>query len=238
MIGITAAVFAFYSATGLDQKRFKGQHRSNHATLAGLDFEHEVAAGARLPEYSAHRQSPGRSAAMAGTPTSFQNKWAQELVACIRAVGRRTRIHEGGGIQFDAKLRRQSVESRRTCIWLLISAAWTTISRGQLLGGRDKLFGEWAAAGHETEAAISHGAAKLGRVSHRRGESTLRRDSADYCGRTGVLIPGRAPGSSRTRRGSIIAADTANTDSTSRKRFSFFLGRQPEISVSVSVELK
>jgi len=101
-----AAVYAFlqrYDLTG----EVKVNIEVNHATLAGLDFEHEIAAAHAYGIFGSIDMNRG-DARNGWDTDQFPNN-AQELVpALIQLVedgGFRT-----GGFNFDAKLRRQSVD--------------------------------------------------------------------------------------------------------------------------------
>ena len=101
-----AAVYAFLQRYGLAQE-VKVNIEVNHATLAGLDFEHEIAAARAYGIFGSidiNRGDPRN-----GWDTDQFPNNAQELVpALIQLV-----IDKGfatGGFNFDAKLRRQSVD--------------------------------------------------------------------------------------------------------------------------------
>ena len=101
-----AAVYAFLPRYGL-AKEVKVNIEVNHATLAGLDFEHEVAAALTYGIFGSidiNRGDPRN-----GWDTDQFPNNAQELVPAFVAL-----IEGGGfghgGFNFDAKLRRQSVD--------------------------------------------------------------------------------------------------------------------------------
>ncbi len=101
-----AAVYAFLQRYGL-AKEVKVNIEVNHATLAGLDFEHEVAAAFTYGIFGSidiNRGDPRN-----GWDTDQFPNNAQELVPAFVAL-----IEGGGfstgGFNFDAKLRRQSVD--------------------------------------------------------------------------------------------------------------------------------
>lgn len=101
-----AAVFAFLERFGL-AREVKVNIEVNHATLAGLDFEHEVAAARAYGIFGSidiNRGDPRN-----GWDTDQFPNNAQELVPALVQL-----IQDGGfttgGFNFDAKLRRQSVE--------------------------------------------------------------------------------------------------------------------------------
>ncbi|MFY9852325.1 MAG: xylose isomerase [Terracidiphilus sp.] len=102
----TAAVFAFLQRYGLT-KEVKVNIEVNHATLAGLDFEHEIAAARTYGIFGSldiNRGDPRN-----GWDTDQFPNNAQELAPALLQV-----IENGGigtgGFNFDAKLRRQSVD--------------------------------------------------------------------------------------------------------------------------------
>jgi len=99
------AVYAFLQRYGLD-KEIKVNIEVNHATLAGLDFEHEVAAAFAYGIFGSidiNRGDPRN-----GWDTDQFPNNAQELTPAMLYL-----IDGGGfstgGFNFDAKLRRQSV---------------------------------------------------------------------------------------------------------------------------------
>jgi xylose isomerase len=102
----TAAVFAFLQRYGL-AKEVKVNIEVNHATLAGLDFEHEIAAARAYGIFGSldiNRGDPRN-----GWDTDQFPNNAQELAPALLQI-----IENGGigtgGFNFDAKLRRQSVD--------------------------------------------------------------------------------------------------------------------------------
>lgn len=102
----TAAVFAFLQRYGLADD-VKVNIEVNHATLAGLDFEHEIAAARTyglLGSIDINRGDP-----RCGWDTDQFPNNAQDLVPAMLQL-----IENGGlgrgGFNFDAKLRRQSVD--------------------------------------------------------------------------------------------------------------------------------
>src|ERR1700722_3394603 len=102
----TAAVFAFLQRYGLT-KEIKVNIEVNHATLAGLDFEHEVAAARAFGIFGSidiNRGDPRN-----GWDTDQFPNNAQDLVPALVQL-----VEDGGfatgGFNFDAKLRRQSID--------------------------------------------------------------------------------------------------------------------------------
>ena len=101
-----AAVYAFLQRYGLT-KEVKVNIEVNHATLAGLDFEHEIAVARAYDIFGSidiNRGDPRN-----GWDTDQFPNNAQELVpALVQLV--EDKGFATGGFNFDAKLRRQSVE--------------------------------------------------------------------------------------------------------------------------------
>jgi xylose isomerase len=101
-----AAVYAFLQRYGLD-KQVRLNIEVNHATLAGLDFEHEIAVARACGIFGSidiNRGDPRN-----GWDTDQFPNNAQELVPALVQL-----VEDGGfatgGFNFDAKLRRQSVD--------------------------------------------------------------------------------------------------------------------------------
>jgi xylose isomerase len=101
-----AAVYAFLQRYGLS-KEVKVNIEVNHATLAGLDFEHEIAAARSFGIFGSidiNRGDPRN-----GWDTDQFPNNAQELVpSMVQLVEDQGFVT--GGFNFDAKLRRQSVD--------------------------------------------------------------------------------------------------------------------------------
>jgi xylose isomerase len=101
-----AAVFAFLQRYGLT-KEVKVNIEVNHATLAGLDFEHEIAVARAYGIFGSidvNRGDPRN-----GWDTDQFPNNAQELVpSLVQLVEDKGFVN--GGFNFDAKLRRQSVD--------------------------------------------------------------------------------------------------------------------------------
>jgi xylose isomerase len=102
----TAAVYAFLQRYGLT-KEVKVNIEVNHATLAGLDFEHEIAAARTYGIFGSIDMNRGDP--RNGWDTDQFPNNAQELVPALVQL-----VEDGGfetgGFNFDAKLRRQSVD--------------------------------------------------------------------------------------------------------------------------------
>jgi xylose isomerase len=103
----TAAVFAFLQRYGL-AKEVKVNIEVNHATLAGLDFEHEIAAARAYGIFGS--LDINRGDPRSGWDTDQFPNNAQDLVPAMLEI-----VENGGlgtgGFNFDAKLRRQSVDA-------------------------------------------------------------------------------------------------------------------------------
>jgi xylose isomerase len=121
-----AAVYAFLQRYGLT-KEVKVNIEVNHATLAGLDFEHEIAVARAYGIFGSidiNRGDPRN-----GWDTDQFPNNAQELVpSLIQLV--QEKGFTTGGFNFDAKLRRQSVEA--TDLYLAHIGGIDTISRALL----------------------------------------------------------------------------------------------------------
>ncbi len=121
-----AAVYAFLQRYGLT-KEVKVNIEVNHATLAGLDFEHEIAAARAYGIFGSidiNRGDPRN-----GWDTDQFPNNAQELVpALIQLV--EDKGFSTGGFNFDAKLRRQSVDA--TDLYLAHIGGIDTIARALL----------------------------------------------------------------------------------------------------------
>ena len=121
-----AAVYAFLQRYGLT-KEVKVNIEVNHATLAGLDFEHEIAVARAFGIFGSidiNRGDPRN-----GWDTDQFPNNAQELVpSLIQLV--QDKGFTTGGFNFDAKLRRQSVEA--TDLYLAHIGGIDTISRALL----------------------------------------------------------------------------------------------------------
>lgn len=101
-----ASVFAFLQAHGLE-KEIKVNIEQNHALLAGHSFEHEIALARALGIFGSIDMNRGDE--LLGWDTDqFPNNLPQVTLAMyeiLRGGGFTT-----GGINFDAKLRRQSID--------------------------------------------------------------------------------------------------------------------------------
>jgi xylose isomerase len=144
-----AAVFAFLQRFGLTQE-VKVNIEVNHATLAGLDFEHELAAARSYGIFGSidvNRGDPRN-----GWDTDQFPNNAQDLVPAM------LQLIEGGGFasggfNFDAKLRRQSVDPADlylahiggidTLARALLAAA-DIVQEGQLGALREQRYRGWS----------------------------------------------------------------------------------------------
>jgi xylose isomerase len=143
-----ATVYAFMQHYGLENE-VKVNIEVNHATLAGLDFEHEVAAAIAYGIFGSidiNRGDPRN-----GWDTDQFPNNAQELtpamLSLVAAGG-----FDTGGINFDAKLRRQSVDANDlflahiggvdTLARALLSAA-TLVEQGRIRSLVDQRYVGW-----------------------------------------------------------------------------------------------
>ena len=144
-----AAVYAFLQRYGLENE-VKVNIEVNHATLAGLDFEHEVAAARMygiLGSLDINRGDP-----RSGWDTDQFPNNAQDLVPAMLQL-----VENGGlgtgGFNFDAKLRRQSVDPADlylahiggidTLARALLAAA-EIVEAGELKRLRDERYEGWS----------------------------------------------------------------------------------------------
>jgi xylose isomerase len=121
-----AAVYAFLQRYGLTRE-VKVNIEVNHATLAGLDFEHEIAVARAYGIFGSidiNRGDPRN-----GWDTDQFPNNAQELVpSLIQLVA--DKGFTTGGFNFDAKLRRQSIDA--SDLYLAHIGGIDTISRALL----------------------------------------------------------------------------------------------------------
>jgi xylose isomerase len=134
-----AAVYAFLQRYDLT-KEVKVNIEVNHATLAGLDFEHEIAAARAFGIFGSidiNRGDPRN-----GWDTDQFPNNAQELVPSLVQLVE-DKGFSTGGFNFDAKLRRQSVDPAD--LYLAHIGGIDTISRALL-----------AAADIVTDGSLNH----------------------------------------------------------------------------------
>jgi len=134
-----AAVYAFLQRYGLT-KEVKVNIEVNHATLAGLDFEHEIAAARAFGIFGSidiNRGDPRN-----GWDTDQFPNNAQELVPSLVQLVE-DKGFSTGGFNFDAKLRRQSVDPAD--LYLAHIGGIDTLSRALL-----------AAADIVTDGSLNH----------------------------------------------------------------------------------
>jgi xylose isomerase len=128
----TAAVFGFLQRYGLT-KEVRVNIEVNHATLAGLDFEHEIAAARAYGIFGS--VDINRGDPRSGWDTDQFPNNAQDLVPAMMQL-----IENGGfstgGFNFDAKLRRQSINTND--LFLAHIGGIDTLARA-LLGAADAL---------------------------------------------------------------------------------------------------
>src|SRR4051794_38504538 len=143
-----AAVYAFLQRYGLT-KEVKVNIEVNHATLAGLDFEHEIAVARNYGIFGSidiNRGDPRN-----GWDTDQFPNNAQDLVPAMLQI-----IRDGGfitgGINFDAKLRRQSIDPNDLYLAHIggvdalsraLLAAAAIIENGQLAQLVETRYGGW-----------------------------------------------------------------------------------------------
>jgi xylose isomerase len=121
-----AAVFAFLQRYGLD-KEVRVNIEVNHATLAGLDFEHEIVAAIAygiLGSVDINRGDPRNGWDTDQFPNNAQDL-TPAMLHIVQAGGLNT-----GGFNFDAKLRRQSVDPND--LYLAHIAGIDTLARALL----------------------------------------------------------------------------------------------------------
>jgi xylose isomerase len=101
-----ANVFAFLTAHGLE-KEVKVNIEQNHALLAGHSFEHEIALANALGIFGSIDMNRGDE--LLGWDTDqFPNNLPQMVLAFLEIM--RGGGFTTGGVNFDAKLRRQSID--------------------------------------------------------------------------------------------------------------------------------
>ena len=144
----TAAVHAFLRKFGLEDE-IKVNIEANHATLAGHTFEHEIAYAVANGIFGSI--DVNRGDLLLGWDTDqFPNNVADLSIAfyhVLRSGGLTT-----GGLNFDAKLRRQSIDpvdlfhahigGMDTCARALLAAA-QMIEDGKLQAAVDKRYAGW-----------------------------------------------------------------------------------------------
>jgi xylose isomerase len=102
----TASVFGFLKAYGLE-KEIKVNIENNHATLAGHSFEHEIALATALGIFGSIDMNRG-DPQLGWDTDQFPNNVSDTALAIyyiLKAGGFTT-----GGLNFDAKIRRQSLD--------------------------------------------------------------------------------------------------------------------------------
>ena len=102
----TASVFGFLKAYGLE-KEIKVNIENNHATLAGHSFEHEIALASALGIFGSIDMNRG-DPQLGWDTDQFPNNIPETALALyyiLQAGGFTT-----GGLNFDAKIRRQSLD--------------------------------------------------------------------------------------------------------------------------------
>jgi xylose isomerase len=103
----TQSVFAFLKRFGLEDE-VRVNIEANHATLGGHSFEHELAMARALGIFGsidANRGDPQNGWDTDQFPNSVE-EWTLAMLEVLRAGG-----FANGGLNFDAKVRRQSVDA-------------------------------------------------------------------------------------------------------------------------------
>lgn len=143
-----STVYSFLKANGLE-KEVKVNIEQNHAILAGHTFEHEIALASALGIFGSIDLNRGDYQSGWDTDQFATNvpELALALYEIIKAGGFTT-----GGMNFDAKIRRQSIDpddllhahvgSMDACARALIAAA-KMIEDGRLKTEVDKRYGKW-----------------------------------------------------------------------------------------------
>ncbi len=103
----TAHVFAFLQRYGLSRDDFKLNIEANHATLAGHTFEHEIAYAIANGVFGS--VDINRGDGLLGWDTDQFPNDPVELALVLRRILQAGGF-ESGGFNFDAKLRRQSID--------------------------------------------------------------------------------------------------------------------------------
>ncbi|HET9958666.1 MAG TPA: xylose isomerase [Polyangiaceae bacterium] len=105
----TATVYAFFQRYGLKSEDFKVNIEANHATLAGHSFEHEVAYAIAAGIFGSIDMNRG-DPQLGWDTDQFGNDLAElslVMAQILKAGGFTT-----GGFNFDAKVRRQSIDGQ------------------------------------------------------------------------------------------------------------------------------
>lgn len=143
-----ATVYSFLKANGLE-KEVKVNIEQNHAILAGHTFEHEIALASALGIFGSIDLNRGDYQSGWDTDQFAMNvpELALALYEILKAGGFTT-----GGMNFDAKIRRQSIDpddllhahvgSMDACARALIAAA-RMIEDGRLKAEVDKRYAKW-----------------------------------------------------------------------------------------------
>jgi len=143
-----ATVYAFLQRYGLAND-VRVNIEVNHATLAGLDFEHEVAAAVAYGIFGSIDMNRGDP--RNGWDTDQFPNNAQELIPAMLALVDANGF-TSGGFNFDAKLRRQSVDAHDlylahiggidTLARALLGAA-ELVEQGRLAALREQRYAGW-----------------------------------------------------------------------------------------------
>ncbi len=169
-----ATVFGFLQQFGLE-KEVKVNIEQGHAILAGHSFEHEIATAASLGIFGSIDMN--RNDYQSGWDTDqFPNNHVEKAVAfyeILRAGGYTT-----GGTNFDAKIRRQSLDAEDlilahvggmdTCARALLCAA-RLFEDGRMEAARAERYAGWNAAQSLLSGGLEEAAARVGDPQPRSG---------------------------------------------------------------------
>jgi xylose isomerase len=103
----TAAVYAFFQRYGLRCEDFGVNIEANHATLAGHSFEHEIAYAIATGVFGSVDMNRG-DAQLGWDTDQFANDLGELALVMMRIL--RAGGFTSGGFNFDAKVRRQSID--------------------------------------------------------------------------------------------------------------------------------
>jgi xylose isomerase len=103
----TAAVYAFFQRYGLESKDFGVNIEANHATLAGHSFEHEVAYAIAAGIFGSVDMNRG-DPQLGWDTDQFPGDLGELSLVTMRIL--RAGGFTTGGFNFDAKVRRQSID--------------------------------------------------------------------------------------------------------------------------------
>jgi xylose isomerase len=161
-----ATVYGFLKANGLE-KDVKVNIEQNHAILAGHTFEHEIALASALGIFGSIDLNRGDYQSGWDTDQFAMNapELALALYEILKAGGLTT-----GGMNFDAKIRRQSIDpddllhahvgSMDACARALLAAA-KMVEDGRLKAEVDKRYAKWDEPQNKAMLEGKHGLADI-----------------------------------------------------------------------------